>query len=449
MVAVYCHCPDQWTTHDVGANRQAFELQCLATLQDDLRELGMPLRILRLSVFADVPAALERLAGRLQARGLWFNNEYPLNERRRDERVVHQLAAAGVAVHRCSGDLVCPPGTILTQAGQPYTVFSAFRRRWLAQVTEPELEPVPAPEAQPLPDLGVAEDSVPQVPARVDLQRYWPAGSRAALTRLQRFVDESLSNYDEARDFPARAGTSTLSPWLACGAISVRTCLAAARWNNQGQLAEGQAGAAQWISELIWREFYRHVVAAFDHVSRGEAFQQVYNHLPWRQDQQQLQAWQNGQTGYPLVDAAMRQLLTTGWMHNRLRMVVAMFLSKNLLLDWHLGEAYFLAHLVDADFPSNNGGWQWSASTGTDAVPYFRVFNPVRQSERFDPQGDFIRRYVPELAHLSAREIHAPWRLSSPPPGYPVPLVDAKASRQRAIEVFRSFRSDQSMRSDQ
>ena len=191
------------------------------------------------------------------------------------------------------------------------------------------------------------------------------------------------------------------------------------------------------MSELVWREFYRHVIAAFPHVSRGHAFRREYDDFPWRRDPEALAAWEQGRTGYPIVDAAMRQLVATGWMHNRLRMVTAMFLGKNLLLDWHAGERYFMRHLLDGDFASNNGGWQWSASTGTDAAPYFRVFSPVSQSERFDPEGRFIRHWLPELSELPDRALHDPARRGDLD-GYPAPIVDAKASRRRAIEAFRA-----------
>jgi len=195
-------------------------------------------------------------------------------------------------------------------------------------------------------------------------------------------------------------------------------------------------GAAVWISELAWRDFYRHIMACFPSLAQGSPFKSETALLQWRHDHEQFQAWCDGQTGYPLVDAAMRQLNETGWMHNRLRMVTAMFLTKHLFIDWRWGEAHFMRRLIDGDFAANNGGWQWSASTGTDAVPYFRVFNPVRQSERFDPQGVFIQRYVPELRGLSGKALHRPW----PVDGYPAPIVDHQGVRERVTLAFRQAR---------
>lgn len=438
VVAVYCHTPAQLREHGLGEARQAFQWRCLNALRQQLAQRGMPLRLLVVERFADVPRALVDLARQVGAERLWFNDEYPLDEQRRDAAVAAACADAGVAVERCVGDLVAAPGSVLTGSGQPYSVFSAFRRRWLDVVAPTALQPLPPPQPQTPVTLDV--DGWDTAPDAGLLAEQWPGEEDVARRRLERFLDGGLEAYAEQRDFPALDGTSALSPWFASGTLSVRETLARAAAVNGGSLAGGGEGATAWISELIWREFYRHVVASHPHVSRGEAFRTEYNALPWRYDDAQLQAWQQGRTGYPLVDAGMRQLLSQGWMHNRLRMVVAMFLSKNLLLDWHLGEAWFLQHLVDADFASNNGGWQWSASTGTDAVPYFRVFNPVRQSQRFDPDGAFIRHFVPELAALDGRQIHEPWKVRGVTLEYPAPIVDAGASRKRAIEVFQSFR---------
>jgi deoxyribodipyrimidine photo-lyase len=229
-----------------------------------------------------------------------------------------------------------------------------------------------------------------------------------------------------------------LSPYLAHGVLSPRQCLSAALDANEGRLSGGSPGIETWISELVWRDFYRHVIALFPHVSRGEAFRPEADRVEWRNDPAELEAWRRGMTGYPLVDAAMRQLLTTGWMHNRLRMLTAMFLTKHLLIDWRLGERHFMSHLVDADFAANNGGWQWSASTGTDAAPYFRIFNPITQAERFDPAGEFVRTQVPELAETRGSATLTPWLHGVA--RYPAPIVDHAFARARALEAFKRAR---------
>ena len=267
------------------------------------------------------------------------------------------------------------------------------------------------------------------------------AGEQAAQQRLSIFTAAAIDGYLDQRDFPAKPGTSQLSAYLAAGVISVRQCLHAALAANQGEFDSGKPGVITWINELLWREFYTHILVGYPKVSRHRAFKPETEALAWRNAPKDLLAWQQGRTGFPIIDAAMRQLLATGWMHNRLRMIVAMFLTKNLLIDWREGERFFMQHLVDGCLAANNGGWQWSASTGTDSVPYFRVFNPVSQSKKFDPNGDFIRRWVPELKHLSAKEIHQPKLLSGlfGTEDYPKPIVDLSTSRLRAIEAFKNL----------
>ena len=270
----------------------------------------------------------------------------------------------------------------------------------------------------------------------------WPAGETAAKSQLETFIAERLGGYKAQRDFPGVNGTSAISPWLAIGAISARQCLDAAAAANAGKLDSGDPGAVHWISELVWREFYKHLIAAFPRLCIGRAFKPETELIRWRDDPDGLAAWKEGRTGVPIVDAAMRQLLQTGWMHNRLRMVSAMFLTKDLFIDWREGEAHFMRHLVDGDLAQNNGGWQWSASTGTDAAPYFRIFNPVSQSRTYDPAGRFIRKFCPELADLDNDAIHEPWKLPGLLRGgidYPPPIVEHSAVRERVIEAFQSI----------
>jgi deoxyribodipyrimidine photo-lyase len=266
----------------------------------------------------------------------------------------------------------------------------------------------------------------------------WPAGEGEAQRRLKAFVKRGLEEYKRRRDNPGVEGTSTLSPFLAAGAVSVRQCLAAAMGDAESPEDLGE-GAACWVSELVWREFYIHVMAGYPRVCMHRAFLPATERVRWRDDPTGFEAWCLGRTGIPMVDAGMRQLEATGWMHNRVRMVTAMFLTKNLLIDWRRGEQWFMRHLVDWFLASNNGGWQWSASTGTDAAPYFRVFNPVSQGKKFDPEGEYVRRWVPELRGIEGAAVHEPWELPPLERGridYPGPIVDLKASRQRAIDAF-------------
>ena len=244
------------------------------------------------------------------------------------------------------------------------------------------------------------------------------------------FCCHSASQYKERRDIPSINGTSTLSPYLAAGMISVRQCIACIRHHVEDWRSN------QWVTELIWREFYRYLIDLHPRLSQGKNFIQTSKPIPWENDDDQFQAWCEGNTGFPIVDAAMKQLVQTGWMHNRLRMVTAAFLTKILLIDWRRGEAFFMQHLLDGDYASNNGGWQWAASTGADAAPYFRIFNPTRQSERFDKEGLFLKKLLPALTPINHKSIHTPSTDARSAHGYPEPIIDYKWARQRALDSY-------------
>jgi deoxyribodipyrimidine photo-lyase len=436
VVGLFVAAPTQWTRHGVGANRRAFVLRTLSALCDSLTALNVPLLIRTAGRFRDHAALVVRVARSVGAGAVFCNAEYPLDETRRDAAAAERCRAAGIEWRRYDGGLIVAPGRVLTGAGAPYTVFTPFKARWLATLDDGQLEPQRAvPKQRP---LDVVPDGMPRRlggAAEDRLAELWPGGERAARTRLAAFVRGGLARYHVDRDRPDLDGTSRLSAYLAVGAISPRQCLAAARAANDGRLASGAAGAVSWINELIWREFYAHVVAAFPAVSRGENFRRDYDRVRWRDAPAEFDAWRAGCTGYPLIDAAMRQLAQTGWMHNRLRMASAMFLTKHLLIDWRHGERHFMDLLVDGDFAANNGGWQWSASTGTDAAPYFRIFNPVAQAKKVDPHGDFVRRWVPELRDVRGPAIFEPWK-GSGVAGYSRPIVDHAWARRRALEAF-------------
>jgi deoxyribodipyrimidine photo-lyase len=272
----------------------------------------------------------------------------------------------------------------------------------------------------------------------------WKAGEEHAARRLGQFVGSRIDDYKTRRNFPAVNGTSTMSPYLTMGVVSPRQCFAAGVEANGGRIAGGKAAIKSWLDELVWREFYKHVLIGWPKVSMRRAYRAEYEQIHWNDDEQLFERWCEGMTGVPLVDAGMRQLNQTGWMHNRVRMVVAMYLTKDMFIDWRWGERYFMQKLVDGDLASNNGGWQWSASTGTDAAPYFRIFNPVSQSERFDADGKFIRQFVPELKDVPAKYIHDPYAARGKLeqlPDYPEPAVDHQQARQAALEAFKALKS--------
>ncbi|MGK3623911.1 cryptochrome/photolyase family protein, partial [Acinetobacter sp. A11] len=271
-------------------------------------------------------------------------------------------------------------------------------------------------------------------------QDLWPAGENFALEQLDVFIKDHLSDYKLERDFPNVRGTSQLSPYLNIGILSIRQCLQALFRAEHSNFHLTNEGQQTWLDELLWREFYQHILFDFPHVSTHIPFKKDTQKIKWNHNPEHLTAWQTGQTGIPIIDAGMRQLLKTGWMHNRVRMITAMFLCKNLLIDWRVGEQWFMEHLIDGDLAANNGGWQWCASTGTDAVPYFRIFNPIAQSKKFDPNGDYIRQWVEELGHLDNKAIHEPYSTKTNIQlNYPKPIVDLKGTRLKAIETFKSI----------
>ncbi|QOR40198.1 deoxyribodipyrimidine photo-lyase [Billgrantia diversa] len=440
VIAVFLRSIPHWQRHGHGANKLDFWHRGVATLGEALAGIGIPLLQRDIDDFDQAPATLLDIARQVDATALHFNHEYPLDEQRRDRAVADAFHQAGIMVTGHHDAVAFAPGELLTGKGDFYSVYTPFARAWHRQLTARRLalRDAPSPQAsiRTESERPLAPPPLAANPADAGL---WPAGEAAAADRLERFLRFRARHYVRQRDFPALAGTSELSPYLALGMISHRQCLQAALSENDGSLAEGDAGIVSWVNELVWREFYHHVAAGFPQVCRFRAFQPHTEALAWRDDETSFRAWSEGRTGYPIVDAAMRQLLRSGWMHNRLRMVAAMFLSKHLLIDWRRGEAFFLRHLVDGEFCANNGGWQWAASTGTDAAPYFRLFNPTTQSRRFDPDGRFIAEHVPELAVLPPRDRHAPSDDQRRACGYPLPIVDHRTARARALEAFKSL----------
>jgi deoxyribodipyrimidine photo-lyase len=435
VLALFVATPQQWQLHDMAPIRQRFILRNVDHLARSLQAINIPLLYLEIEDYIGVPELIQRLVEQHGIDAIYANREYGWNEKQRDKALSERLAPLNCEFHQFHDQSMLPPG-LATQTGKPYTVYTPFKKRWLEtwRASRPHTLPAPTIRKQTANATG---DAIP-VPAEEPVDKHWPAGEGAAWRRLESFCDERIEDYKRDRDMPRLNGTSAISPWLAAGVLSARSCLEVASNANRGRLSGGQEGIDCWISELIWRDFYIHILDSFPVVSKNRAFKRETETIAWRDSKDDFAAWCSGRTGIPIVDAAMRQLLQTGWMHNRLRMVVAMFLSKQLLLDWRLGERFFMQHLIDGHLASNNGGWQWAASTGTDAVPYFRIFNPVTQSQRFDANGVFIRQYVPELAAVEGKDIHLPLPMirQAQAPDYPAPIVDLKYGRQRALDAF-------------
>ncbi|MAS40382.1 MAG: deoxyribodipyrimidine photolyase [Porticoccaceae bacterium] len=435
VLAVAALTPEQWRTHDESPARLAFWLANLRALQIDLQARNIGLQLLCASGYAELPPRLLALARENGVTGLWFNREYPLNEVRRDQAVTRTFNAAGITVNPCDGDAAVPPGHLLTQAGTPFRIFTPFAQAWRRKLAATALQPLPPPARQPAPAPGGPVTIPTQVPGwqpgyRDDL---WPAGGRVAMRRLQDFLDGAHQHYADRRDAPGEAGTSRLSPYLNCGVLSARQCLAgvAARATSPEWITD------PWVNEIAWRDFFRHLIAAFPDLSRWRPFRpEVETRIHWRNDQELWKAWTQGETGFPIVDAGMRELLATGWMHNRVRMITASFLTKLLGVDWRWGARFFTRHLIDGDFASNLGGWQWSASVGADAAPYFRIFNPTTQARRFDPNGSYLARWLPELARLAPRDRADPEAATAA--GRRPPIIDYREARTRCLADYQA-----------
>ncbi|MEY4640146.1 MAG: hypothetical protein RLZZ227_140 [Pseudomonadota bacterium] len=432
VVALYIATPQQWRAHDDAPVKQDYWRRSLHVLESGLRELGIPLLYMEVPSYTEVPALFARLLGAWRVTALHCNREYPLNEHLRDDAVHAVCRELGVPMKRHDDQVLVAPERVLNQSGAPFKVFTPYARA-MREILKQGVPRAAALRLQQAPDLirqpeqrDLRELSWGAVEPR--WEPLWPAGETVALKQLAAFCRAPIGGYREQRDIPSVDGTSRLSPALATGAVSIREC-----WRRAP--SEDNDGAFVWQNELLWRDFYKYIMWHYPHVSRKQAWRQDLGHVPWRHDVEDFALWCEGRTGIPIVDAAMRQLQHTGWMHNRLRMLTAMFLTKQLLIDWRWGERWFMQHLVDGDFAANNGGWQWSASTGTDAAPYFRIFNPVTQSRRFDAEGSFIRQYVPELAGLDKAAIHDPGLLR--PDAYPAPMVDLAFGRERALNAFK------------
>ena len=432
------------TGPDVGAVRLAFLLRSLESLRENLKWLGYPLVVRSGRSEVELP----RLCREIGAEAVFCNKRYEPYAQARDQRVFNALNAIGVGFEIFKDAVIWEEREILTQAGNPFTVFTPYSKAWKQKpivAPRPRLKPTKKKECE------IASDPLSIDPADLGhplKQTVLPSGERAAQEALQKFLAGPLLSYGTARNHPAIEGTSQLSSHLRCGTIGIRTII---KQLNAVRLTDNptqRASREVFLNELIWREFYLQVLVNFPHVMKG-CFRPEYDTLEWSDDREQFQAWCEGVTGYPIVDAAMRCLNSTGWMHNRLRMIVAMFLTKDLLINWQRGERYFMQQLVDGDMAANNGGWQWSAGTGTDAAPYFRIFNPVSQAEKFDADGSFVRKWVPELAVLPNQLIHQPWKepLALKESKYPARVVIHEEQRPKCLAMFQVLKTDRAKKS--
>jgi len=425
---------------DKADRRVEFIWESIKELKSALQSHGGDLIVAHGKASETIPQQAERLG----IEAVFSNRDYEPSAMIRDAEVAQALAKADIEFHQFKDQVIFEKDEVLTQQNKPYGVFTPYKNAHLKKLNDFYLKPYPtdkyfknlaphqAEEMPALENLGFQRTNLSQMKL--------PTGMRGAAALLDDFMSR-IKQYREARNYPAVKGPSYLSVHLRFGTVSIRQ-LARTAWQMGG------AGAETWLNELIWRDFYFQILYHHPKIAAGEAYKEEFKQLPFPNDKQLFNAWCKGETGYPLVDAAMRQLNQTGYMHNRLRMVVASFLVKDLLVDWRWGEHYFAEKLIDFDLSANNGGWQWAASTGCDAQPWFRIFNPITQSEKFDGTGKFIRKYIPELASCSDKEIHAPWLMPSLrqtmlgieiSKHYPAPVVDHRLQREKALNLYKNI----------
>ena len=440
---IYIFSSKQIKFHNEANCKIEFIINNLIDLNENLKKINVPLTIIDSKGFEDNPKKILEIAKERNIDSVYWNNMFGVDERERDEKVKEILIKNNISNESFDDQVVFAPGTIKTKEDKPYSVFTPFKRRWIENFEidflDIEFNYTQKNDSRICSNVKDFSFNFKRTHS-VDMS-IWKIGETNALSILKEYLDKKVFRYSSDRNDPILEGTSRLSPYLASGIISPKRCILEALKINNFELDAGEKGIIKWIDEIVWREFYKNIMFSFPKVSRGLPFQDYTKKIKWRYNQEELNAWKQGKTGFPIIDSAMRQLASEGWMHNRLRMVAAMFFTKNMLHDWRLGEAFFMESLMDGDFSSNNGGWQWSSSTGTDAAPYFRIFNPITQSKNFDANGLFIKKHIPELQNLDKKEIHDPSEKMRDHLNYPNQILDLKQSRLRAVEAFNAAKN--------
>ena len=441
--AVFLYSQNQHISHNEANVKIEFLIKSLFSLEERLSKLNIPLTIIESNGFEEDPKLIKKYCIERSINKVFWNNQFGEDETIRDKRVSKALASKNVDAETFNDQVIYEPGFLKTGQGNPYAVFTPFKRKWIEnfKIEFLDIEYEYRTKIKLNSSSNIRDFDFNHIKTHQVNMNQWPAGENEAIKRLHEFLDKKVLDYSKNRNDPILDGTSRISPYLALGIISPKRCILEALKINNFEFTSGNIGITKWIDEIVWREFYKNIMHSFPKVSKGQPFQDYSKKIKWRYNEEEFNAWKEGKTGFPIVDAAMRQLHQEGWMHNRLRMIVAMFFTKNMLHDWRLGETYFMQNLIDGDFASNNGGWQWSSSTGTDAAPYFRIFNPITQSTNFDKEGLFIKKYVPELKDLDKSVIHNPPKEHRKYCNYPEPILDIKESRLRAIEAFKIAKS--------
>ncbi len=449
VIPVYIHDETDKNIRKAGAASKWWLHHALCSLKHDLEKLNSTLLVFK----GNSEDVLTQLSKETGARKVFWHKSYEIPTRKRDDILAKTLQAEGFQTKQFAGKLLFEPEMIRNGSGEPFKVFTPFWKHCVKQANDVSAL-LPVPKQLKLPPLSITGEAIEslQLLPKLDWDKgfyaQWQVSEKAAGDLLETFMQKHLQHYSKGRDFPASNHTSSLSPYLHFGQISPRQVWHSVRGYVESIAPEKQNAADKFLSEIGWREFCAHLLFHFPHMPT-KPFKKEFDAFTWEKNQEWLEAWKIGKTGYPLVDAGMRQLWQTGVMHNRVRMVVASFLIKHLRINWQIGEAWFWDTLVDADYASNIASWQWVAGCGADAAPYFRIFNPILQSKKFDEEAAYIRHYVPELAKLPDDMIHTPWEV---PPmllldaglrlgkDYPHPIVEHAEARDKAMEAYKKMK---------
>ncbi|MEE4244322.1 MAG: deoxyribodipyrimidine photo-lyase [Kangiellaceae bacterium] len=446
LTALFVETPMQWRSHDLAPIKADFIERHLNLLSNALAGYGINLEFMSAKRFDDQIDCVLQYCQRNNIVDIYVNDEIEVNEIDRDSSIKLRAEDANINFHHYQADTIIEKKNVLNKQGEMFKVFTPYKRAWLNTYHSNRSQLSPINTISALSDYAANQSqSLSSVETKIHLDypkvdsSKWPLSDEYLSKVLPSFIANKVSKYNEQRDFPAIKATSGISPYLASGLISSKRALDSLLANYPDILDDPKHPSFTWVNELIWREFYRDLIIHFPDLCKHRNFNSKYDNLAWLNSSKFIEAWQHGKTGYPIVDAAMRQLNQTGWMHNRLRMIVASFLTKHLLVDWRIGEKYFMQTLIDGDLAANNGGWQWSAGTGCDAQPYFRIFNPITQSKKFDPEGAFIRKYLPELIDIPDKYIHLPHDYISQNnlAVYWPPIVDHATARQTALDFYK------------
>lgn len=454
VVGLFCFDKKFLDRKDFSNNRFAFFLETLKSLKNDLKEMGSDLLVideLPLEFFSKIKNYLNK---NIELNLVTYNRDYEPFARNRDSELNDLFKASSIPFETFRDHLVFEPGEVVKEKNEPYQIYSPFARKWLEQLSTSDNHARVNPDFTGIKNL--LKDKRPEKLFTLSCQEVFkpslkdsledfllenkknvtiqiPKAGRSEVIRCLESFKSKIKKYSIDRDFPFEEGTSRVSTFLKNGSLTVPQVISYFKLQNDLNF-KSENSQVKFLKELIWREFYYHILYFYPEVE-NQSFIPKFKNICWVNDKTMFQKWCDGMTGFPIVDAGMRELKSTGWMHNRVRMIVASFLTKDLLIDWRWGENYFMKYLLDGDLAPNNGGWQWAASTGCDPQPYFRIFNPWLQSKKFDPKGDYIRKYVPELRELGLKQIHEP-HLSELKTGYPEPIVDHNLQRQKALTLY-------------